>query len=271
MEEKSVQHIISATSSIRTMAAAALGLLALFLLVATVSELRSYSYIGEGIQPSNTITVTGEGKVVAVPDTATFTYTVDETAPDVASAQAAATKASNAVIAYLTGAGVASTDIQTTDYNVNPQYEYGAQVCTNNGYCPPGKQTISGYEVTQTESVKVEDISQAGTLLAGVGTRGISDVSSLTFTVADEDTLDDQARSKAITDAQTKAKALASELGVSLVRVTSFNENSGTVTPQPMYAMATNASAGDSVPVAPTIATGQNTITSDVSVTYEIR
>jgi uncharacterized protein YggE len=269
MEDQSVQKIINATSSVRAMAVAALGLLALFLLIATVSELRSYSYIGEGIQPSNTITVSGEGKVVAVPDTATFTYTVDETAPDVATAQAAATKTSNAIIAYLTGAGVASTDIQTTDYNVNPQYTYGSQVCTN-VYCPPSKQTISGYEVSQTESVKVGDISKAGTLLAGIGSQGASNVSGLTFTVADQDALNDQARAKAITDAQTKAKALASELGVSLVRVTGFNENSGVITPQPMYAMASDAKAADAA-VAPTIATGENIITSDVSVTYEIR
>jgi uncharacterized protein YggE len=270
MEDQSVQKIINATSSVRSMAAVALGLLGLFLLVATVSELRNYSYIGEGVQPSNTITVSGEGKVVAVPDTATFTYTVDETAPDVATAQAAATKSSNAIIAYLTGAGVASKDIQTTGYNVNPQYTYSNQVCTNS-YCPPGKQTISGYEVSQTESVKVEDISKAGTLLAGVGTRGVSNVSSLSFTVADQDSLNDQARSKAITSAQSKAKALASELGVSLVRVTSFNESSGGVTPVPMYAMASKDLVTSGEAVAPTIATGENSIISNVSVTYEIR
>ena len=108
------------------------------------------------------------------------------------------------------------------------------------GYCPPQKQTISGYEVTQTVSVKVTDITKAGTLLAGVGTRGVSDVSGLTFTVADQDALDAQARDKAIADAQSKAKDLASALGVSLIRVTGFSENRGGV-PMPMYAMASGA------------------------------
>ena len=40
----------------------------------TVSELRAYNYIGAGIQRADTITVTGEGKVTAIPDTATFTF-----------------------------------------------------------------------------------------------------------------------------------------------------------------------------------------------------
>src|SRR5665213_185064 len=238
MEDQSVQKIINATYPMRAMAAAALGLLALFLLVATVSELRSYGYIGAGIPATNTITVTGEGKVTAVPDTANFTFTVAETATDVATAQSKATAATNAILTYLTGAGIASTDIQTTDYEVNPQYQSNSVICANNGYCPPqnNSQTITGYQVSQTESVKVIDITKAGTLLAGVGTRGVSDVSGLSFTVADEDTLDAQARDKAITDAQTKAKALASALGVSLVRVTGFNENNGGGI-MPMYKM----------------------------------
>ena len=57
---------------------------------------------------------------------------------------------------------------------------------------------------------------------------------------------------------------------VSLGPVTGFNENGGGIAPEPMYAMASN-DAASSAPVAPTLATGQNTITSNVSVTYEIR
>lgn len=271
MEElNSVQKIINASRSVRKMAALALGMLALFLLVATISELRAFNYIGAGIQPADTITVSGEGKVTAVPDTATFTFTVDETAADVATAQGKATTAANTVIDYLKAQGIADTDIQTTDYNVNPQYEYGTQICTNNGYCPPQKQSISGYEVSQTVSVKVTDITKAGSLLAGVGTRGVSDVSGLTFTVADQDALDATARDKAIANAQSKAKELASALGVSLIRVTGFSENNSGA-PIPMYAMASGATAQDKAAVAPELPTGQNTTTSDVSVTYEIR
>ena len=271
MENQSVQQILGATTFVRKMAALALAMLAVFLLILSVSALRSYHYIGAGIQATNTISVSGEGKVFAVPDTATFSYTVSETAADVATAQAKATKAGNAIIDYLKSASIKDADIQTTDYSVNPQYEYSSTVCTNTGYCPPQKQTISGYQVSQTVTVKVRDTSKSGDILSGVGTHGVSYVSGLNFTVDDQKALEAQARDKAIADAKTQAEALAKSLGVSIVRITGFSENSGGY-PVPMYAKMDMASGVSSAgAVAPSIPVGQNTITSDVNITYEIR
>src|ERR1700727_1829744 len=101
MDERNIQEIIKATHWPRVMAACALGMLALFLLVLTISAVKSYHYIGTGIQPTNTIQVTGEGKVTAVPDTATFTVTVQDTAADVQTAQTKATNQGNAIVQYL--------------------------------------------------------------------------------------------------------------------------------------------------------------------------
>src|SRR5665213_2941203 len=129
MEEHSTQEIIKATHWPRAMAATALGMLALFLLVLTISAVKSYHYIGTGITPTNTIQVTGEGKVVAVPDTATFTVTVQDTAADVQTAQTKATTDGNAITDYLKSQGIVDTDIQTTDYEINPQYSYSQGAC----------------------------------------------------------------------------------------------------------------------------------------------
>lgn len=248
----------------------ALAMLGLFLLTLTVSALKEYRYIGTGVPASNTITLTGEGEVFAVPDTATFSVTVQETAKDVKTAQDAATKKGNDIIAYLKGAGVEEKDIQTTDYSVYPQYSYGTQVCTS-GYCPPGHQTLDGYQVSQTLTVKVKDTKKAGELLSGVGSRGTSQVSGLSFTIDDEDKLQAEARDKAIQKARDKAEVLAASLGVSIVRVVGFSENGNYPVP---YAygrgLAVSAeSAGKAPP--PELPAGQNKITSNVSVTYEIR
>jgi uncharacterized protein YggE len=273
MEEQSVREIIKATHWPRAMAATALGVLALFLLVGTVSELKSYHYIGSGINPTNTISVSGHGEVFAVPDTATFNFTVNETATDVATAQSKATTNANAIIAYLKGQGIAETDIQTTDYSVNPQYSYQQSACPNSGgvaiYCPPGKQTITGYEVSQTVSVKVHDTSKAGGLLSGVGSKGASNISGLSLTVSNQDVLTIQARDKAIQDAKAKADALAKSLGVSIVRIVGFSEGgNGPV----YYAKSSGAMAMDvAAAPAPAIPTGQNKITDDVTITYEIQ
>ena len=264
------------------MAACALGMLALFLLVLTVSALKSYHYIGTGISPTNTIQVEGEGQVVAVPDTATFTVTVQDTAPDVQTAQTKATTQGNTIIDYLKSQGIADTDIQTTDYEINPQYSYSQGACPNvpvtqggatpaiEVYCPPGRQVLTGYQVSETLTVKVTDTSKAGTILAGVGSKGASNVSGLSFTVSNQDALQEQAQQKAIAEAQGKAQALAKSLGVQLVGIVSFNENNNNVGIYPM-AFATNASAGGASAPAPEIPAGQNTIKDDVTITYEIQ
>lgn len=272
-----MQEIIKATHWPRVMAACALGMLAIFLFVLTVSAVKSYHYIGTGITPSDTIQVEGDGQVVAVPDTATFSVTVQDTASSVQSAQTDATNQGNAIVKYLTGQGVDSTDIQTTDYEINPEYSYSQAACPAIApvggtaiYCPPGKQTLTGYQVSETFSVKVTDTSKAGTLLAGVGSQGASSVSGLSFTVSNQDTLMEQAQQKAIAQAQGKAQALAKSLGVSIVGVVGFSENNNSTNPYPM-AFATNASAGAASAPAPEIQTGQNVIKDDVTVTYEIQ
>jgi uncharacterized protein YggE len=277
MEEPSLAEFLHTMQWPRAMASLALGMLALFLLVLTVSSLKSYEYIGSGIQATNTITVSGHGEVFAVPDTAEFSVTVQETAKDVQSAQTSATTKANAIVDYLKGQGIADADIQTTDYSVSPQYEWQNAACPAvpaNGavpaYCPPGKQVLMGYQVSETLTVKVRDTSKAGTVLAGVGGKGASQVSDLTFTIADQDAVNAQARDKAIAQAKDKANTLAQSLGVELGRVVGFNENQGG-TPLPVYAKAYGMNASVAAAPAPDIQTGQNKITDDVTITYEIK
>lgn len=265
-------------------------LLAVFLAVLTLSTLEGLRYIGTGVAAANTISVTGHGEELAVPDIATFTFSVVSDKATVADAQADATASANAITAYLTSEGVVAADIQTSDYSINPQYEYQNAVCpptptnmpnievgSSGGsagsgavvYCPSGKQVLTGYEVSQSTTVKVRDTSKAGTLLAGVGSKGATEVSGLTFTFDDPTAVQTEARNKAIADAKSKAQALASQLGVSLVGVVSFTENTGGSYPQPLsYAMASGATNAAAAPV---ISPGQNDTTDDVTITYEIK
>ena len=251
---------------------AVLAMLALFLLVLTISTLKQFHYIGSGVTATNTISVDGKGDVFAVPDTATFSYSVTTMAKDVVTAQTKVNNDGNAILAYLKQQGVEDKNIQTTDYSVNPQYDYTNGVCSQGGYCPPGKQVLSGYQVSQTVTVKVKDTTKAGVLLSGIGAKGATNISGLSFTVENETALEAQARTKAIDDARTKADELAKELGVSIVRIVGFNENGGG---GPIYyAKAARMDSGmsnEAMAPSPEIATGQNKITSNVSVTYEIR
>jgi len=262
-------------SHLRTAILAAVVLLAVFLGIKTLGETMSLRYVGAGVMPANTITVSGEGEVFAVPDIAEFTFSVVSLKPTVAAAQEEATTKMNAVSAYLKDAGIAEKDIRTTGYNVYPQYDYETVSCPVGVYCPGGgKQVLRGYEVRQTTTVKVRDTAKAGDLLAGVGGAGATEVSSLNFTFDDVNVVQDEARNEAIADAKEKAEVLARQLGVKLVRVVSFNESSGGY-PSPLYArdVAYGMGGAESTVAqkAPDISTGENKVTSNVSVTYEIR
>lgn len=272
MDEQTANKFIEATHWPRTMAAVALGVLALFLFILTLSTLKGYRFIGSGVTATNTITVSGEGEVFAVPDMATFSVTVQEEAKEVKPAQETVTKKSNDIIAYLKDEGVEEKDIKTTDYSVYPQYDYIQSESCRNGYCPPGRQVLRGYQVSMTLAVKVRDTEIAGDLLSGVGGLGASSVSGLSFTIDDEDELQAEARQEAIDDAREKAEELAEQLDVSLVRVVGFSEGGdGRVYyAKTMVEDSAFGMGGAAVP-APEIPVGENKIVSNVSVTYEIR
>jgi len=253
-------------------ARAALIVLMVYLGVLALGAIKSIRFIGSGVPASNTISVNGEGEVFAVPDIATFSATVQEAGADVKAAQTTATKKINDIYAYLKDQGVAEKDIQTTDYSANPQYEWRQSACPNGSYCPGGNQVLTGYQVSETLTIKVRDTDKAGDLLAGVGSKGVSSVSGLTFTVDDHQKIEDEARDKAVADAKAKAQTLAHSLGVSLVRIVGFSENGASLVPYLAKTMSfQSADSAGVAPAAPEIATGQNKVTSAVSLTYEIQ
>jgi hypothetical protein len=248
-------------------------LLGVFLAVQTIAGLMNMRYIGAGLSATNTINVSGYGESFGVPDIATFTFTVSSEKSTVAAAQEEATTKINAVTAYLKAAGVADKDIKTSDYSVYPQYDYKTEVCVAGSYCGGGKQVLRGYQVRQTTLIKVRDTAKAGDLLSGVGEKGATEVSGLTFTFDDPEKVQNEARDEAIANAKTKADVLAKQLGVHLVRVVSYND-SGSY-PQPVYARdaayGLGAANESTKAVAPEISIGENKVTSNVNITYEIR
>ncbi|MFA7193592.1 MAG: SIMPL domain-containing protein [Candidatus Paceibacterota bacterium] len=240
-------------------------LLATFLFVKIVTEVIAWAD-GDTTYPSNVISVTGEGEVVAVPDVAEFSFSVNERGPSVEDAQDIASGKMNAAIDFLKGRGIEEKDIETTGYNAYPQYEYSTcrdYVCVN-------EQRLVGYEVSQTISVTVRDTSKAGELLSGVGSVGVSNISGISFKVDDTEKFKAEARLIAIEKAKAQAETLAEGLGVKLKGVVSFNEESS---PSPYYGY--DAMGGAEMmaksSVAPQLPAGEEKVTSRVYVTYEIR
>ncbi|OHA16988.1 MAG: hypothetical protein A3G52_03700 [Candidatus Taylorbacteria bacterium RIFCSPLOWO2_12_FULL_43_20] len=246
-------------------------LLAIFLLAKAMHEFRLYSQEGRYSYPSSVITVSGEGEVTAIPDVAAFTFTISEEALTVDEAQKEVTSKEGKALEFLKSNNIEDKDIKTIEYNISPKYEFVQETCTA-FRCPPGRQVLKGYTVSETVSVKVRETANAGSLLQGLGSVGVSNVSGLLFTVDDEDVLKSDARKMAIEDAQNKAEKLAEDLGVKLVRITSFHEDGGYPIP---FAKDGLGMGGDmmreSVLAAPAIPPGENEIISRVNISYEIR
>ncbi len=244
--------------------------LAIFLAVKSVGVVKGFKYIGSGVPVTNIITVAGEGEVFAIPDIATFTFSVVEERESVKEAQTVITRKANDMIAYLKREGVDEKDIKTLAYRVSPRYEY--ENFTKIGTFPVQnrKRVLVGFEVRQNIFVKVRDIQKAGSLLSGIGGRGVSNISSLQFTVDNEKGLKMEARRKAIKDAKNKAKLLAEDLGVTLVRTISFSESKDGYYTQ--YGPKESIMDGvRSFKDSPQIPVGRNKILSNISITYEIR
>ena len=248
---------------------AVLVLLAVFLGAKVLNTIKEYSYIGRGTYAANVITVSGTGEVFTIPDTGSFYFSVTEEGKTVGDAQTKASTKINAIIDAVKAMGLAEKDIKTTGYNSYPKYDYVLnQICAN-GYCPPSKQVLIGYEVSQTISVKVRKTADAGAVLTKVGSLGATNISGLDFVVDDMDAVNAQARDKAIVDAKDKAKILSKSLGIKLVKIVNFYEVSNN--PGPIYyGMESKGMGGDTAPVLPQVPAGENKTVSNVTITYEV-
>lgn len=245
-------------------------------LLALVVALVSYAYYtlrqADNLYSGpTTISVSGEGEVTAIPDVSQFSFSVIAKGVDAKTAQNDSATKVNDILKYLKENGVTSeADIKTESYTLNPQYRYEQKPCQFGQFCPPGEQIADGFEAAQTISVKVRGEVKPGDLISGVGERGATNVSGLSFTVDDEDALKAEARALAIADAKEKSKELAKELGVRVVRMTSYFEEGNTAYPI-AYSVGGEMMKSDAPLVAPELPRGENMTTSRVTITYQVK
>jgi uncharacterized protein len=264
--------------------------LAIFLISQALIGFQKLPNVGNEVYPQSTIAVSGSGEAYAVPDIATFSFSVTETAATVKAAQEKVDVKINKALSAARESGVEEKDIKTANYNVYPKYEWLDAICSKPeniisasgagvnairsdvSYCPPGKQVLNGYEVTQSIIVKVRDTEKAGDLVTKVGASGVSNISGLEFSVDKRDDYVAKAREDAIEEAKSKAKELAKQLGVHLGKIVYYNENGN----YPVYSMKEGMGGADmavssAVPAKAELPTGETKITSDVNITYEIK
>jgi uncharacterized protein YggE len=203
----------------------------------------------------HTITISGEGEVKAVPDEAILTAGVESVGATADAALAANRRAMNAVFATLKSRGIPDRSIQTSNFSVSPQYDSGKHLMPK----------VIGYQVTNSVSVTIDDLTKLGGAIDALVASGANSMGGISFTVHDPKPLLKQAREAAVKDATDRAQTYAQAAGLSVGPVVQLSEGAVQM-PRPVF--RTMAIAGfDATPVA----AGEQTISAQVTVTFEIK
>ena len=202
-----------------------------------------------------TLTVTGHGSASAAPDMATVLTGVESFAETASVALAMNSDQMTRVLAELADAGVAPKDIQTSNLSIQPRY---SDRKSREAF------QIEGYQVRNSLSVQVRDVTSLGTILDAIVRSGANRIDAVSFGFTDTKTLKQQARKDAVADARATAEIYATAAGVNLGDILTITD--GSAPPRPMPGMAMAEMARSSVP----IASGESSIGDSVRVVWEL-
>ena len=204
----------------------------------------------------NLFQVQGTGKATGIPDTAQFLLGVTKTASSVLTAQNQTNTAADKIISDLKSLGISDKDIKTTNYSVNPNYDFIS-----------GKQNISGYTATQNLEVEVSPVETANRVLDMVTLDGANLIGGINFVLNEKSQkdLEDKARADAVKEAKEKAESLNRATGIRLGRIVDVQE-SGNFEPRPLMIQAPG---GGEKPADTNLTPGENSINITVTLSYE--
>ncbi len=203
---------------------------------------------------ANLFSVAGIGKATGIPDTAQISIGVTKTASTVADAQNQTNTAANKITENFKQLGIPEKNIKTTNYSVNPNYDFNR-----------GEQNVIGYTVTQTLEVK-SSIDTFNKVIDAATANGANLVGGVNFTFNEKTKkeLENKARVDAVEMAKEKAESLAKATGIKLGRIVDVQE-SGNFEPKPLMMMETLETKSADTQIQP----GENSITINIILSYE--
>ena len=200
------------------------------------------------------ITVVGTGEAKVTPDQATIQLGVQTDAATPGEALANNSTKMAALIDQLKKLGIAAADIQTSNFSVSPRYAEDGQ-------------SVNGYQVNNSVSVVIRDVTKAGSILDQVVSAGANSIYGISFGVTDPKSVQATARDAAIAEARTRAQAMAKTAGGSVGAILTISETIGVSQPLMKYGGADMAQAGSAAP----IQAGEQLISAQVQITFELR
>lgn len=192
------------------------------------------------------------------PDIATFSTGVPTLAPTASAAIRANNLQMASVVARLKTLGIADRDIQTTQINLNQQFDYR-----------DGQQIFKGYQASNMVNAKLRDLTKLGAFLDALAIDGATNFNGPTFGIDNDSRFREAARDKVWASAMARAQSLARKAGYNDVRVLRVEEtdNQGRYSPMSIVVRASmNGAADKSTPIAP----GEISVSASMSFTFEM-
>lgn len=201
--------------------------------------------------------VVADGRVNRVPDIAVIRAGVVSQGATAAEALSANARQMASVLTALKAAGIADRDIQTATISLSPQYRYAENQ-------PPA---ITGYQASNSVSVKFRDIARSGTILDTLVKQGANQIDGPSLTIDAIDSAMDAARIDAVKRARERANLYAGALGMKVDRILMVSEGSDGGAPGPVPQMMVRAEAKDSTQIAP----GEQQVSATVRIRFLLK
>lgn len=188
------------------------------------------------------IVTAGEGVVKRAPDQAWVTIAAESRAKTPGEVQKLNADAMSAVMQKLKSLGLPAEAIQTSGYELRPEFDYA-----NN------RQTLRGYVARNAVEVRVDDFPKLGQVLDVAVAAGATSVSGIRFDLKERANAEQTALQRAISDARTQAATAAQAAGMRVERIVRIEvQREPTMPPpRPMMTMRAEAAMGAEPPIAP--------------------
>ncbi|MGK2961360.1 MAG: SIMPL domain-containing protein [Gemmatimonadaceae bacterium] len=192
--------------------------------------------------PFPQISVGSVGEVKVTPDRANIQISVQTKAATAAAASTENASRQKAVIDALRALGLRADQISTVGYNVMPEQRYE----------PNREPVVVGYNVTNTISVDVTDLSMVGRIIDTSIARGANMISSLNFYASNTEFARREAIATAIQKARLDADAAARAAGGTIGGLLEVSVGAYFPPPRPVeYAIQLRAAAAADTPIQP--------------------
>lgn len=219
----------------------------------------------ETVDAGRTITIQASEAVKVAPDMAEIVYGVNTEDPDAQTCQQKNAEKVDKVLEYLKSQGIADGSIATSGFSLDPMYDWSGN-----------ERVLTGYEMRTQVTVSDVPMEQVGALISQTVEAGANEILSVSYLSSKYDEAYEEALAMAVSQAKTKAEAMAHAEGCQVTEVVSMEEYSdmqqGRYVDSGLYrgagssaAMETKAAAADMAVMA-----GEMEVSARIQVVYKI-